>query len=139
MEITYTDSLTVEEYNELHAAVGWEVCEPARVRMALARTDCLVAARDGERAIGMARVMHDGLQAIVMDVMVCPAYQKRGIGAAIMERVMCFLDELAEDGAIFVSLIAETGQDGFYARFGFRRHPNADCGPGMTRFLVKKA
>ena len=42
--------------------------------MALDRTDFLISAQIDEKTIGMARVVQDGLQALVMDVIVLPEY-----------------------------------------------------------------
>jgi len=136
--ITYTNRLSVAEYNDLHAAVGWEYCPPHKVRAALDRSDYIVSARVGTRVIGMARVMHDGLQALIMDVMVRPEYQRRGIGTAIMNSVMQFLDGFAEEGGIYVNLAAALGKEGFYTQFGFDIRPNVLDGPGMTKFIVRE-
>ena len=138
-EITYTNSITVEEYNNLREAVGWGGCVPERVQTALARSDYLIVARDGLRAVGMARVMHDGVQALVMDVTVHPDYQGLGIGKTMMRSVMAFLEALSSGGGIFVNLMSALGKDGFYEKFGFDRRPNETRGPGMTQWISKKA
>ena len=85
----------------------------------------------------MVRVMHDGLQALIMDMLVRPEYQRKGIGTIMMERVLRYLDGFASDGGIFVNLMALDGIDGFYEKFGFQRHPRDTYGSGMTCYLVK--
>jgi len=138
MSITYTAHITVDEYNLLREAVGWGMCKPDRVQVALERSDFLTVAQAGGNSVGMARVVHDGLQALVMDVMVLPAYQGQGIGKALMKNVMKFLDELSQDGGIFVNLMSALGKDGFYEQFGFERRPNDKRGPGMTQWISRE-
>ena len=135
MNITYTDTLSVEDYNMLHEAVGWGGCDPRKVRMALDRSDFIVAAQTGGKTIGMARVIQDGLQALIMDVIVLPVYQMQGIGKAMMQRVMEYLNEQSRDGALLVNLMSAFGRAGFYEQFGFERRPSEQRGPGMTLTL----
>jgi len=83
--------------------------------------------------------MHDGLQALVMDVIVLPEYQGRGIGKELMKRVMEYLDNLSRDGGIFVNLMSAQGREGFYEQFGFERRPNDKRGPGMTLWISERS
>jgi len=135
MAITYTDHITVEDYNMLREAVAWGTYKPDKIRLALSRSDFLTVAQEDGKTIGMARVMYDGLQALIMDVIVLPAYQGQGVGKALMTNVMKFLDERSQDGEIFVNLMSALGKDGFYVPFGFERRPNDKRGPGMTQTL----
>ena len=135
---TYTDTLTVENYNILHEAVGWGVRNPQKVRMALDRSDFLISAQLNGKAIGMARVMQDGLQALVMDVIVLPEYQGQGIGKTMMERVMNYLNEISRGGGIKLTLISAVERVSFYEQFGFERRPDEKRGPGMTLWLDSK-
>ena len=100
--------------------------------MALDRSDFLIVAKRASQTIGMARVMQDGLQALVMDVIVLPEYQGQGIGKKQTERVMEYLNELSCGGGIFVNLMSAIDRDGFYGQFGFECRPNEKRGPGMT-------
>ena len=135
MNVTYTNILSVEDYNMLHEAVGWGSCNPDRVRNALARTDFLVVAQIDGNPIGMSRVIQDGLQALVMDVIVIPEYQGQGIGKTMMGRVMEYLNELSRGSGILVNLISAIGRAGFYEQFGFIQRPYENRGPGMTLWL----
>ena len=134
---TYTNNISVEDYNKLSDAVGWGVIKPERVAYALKRSDFIVAAHLDGQAIGMARVMQDGLQAHIMDVMVLPDYQKRGIGYSLMEYVMQYINNLSQNGGIFVSLMSALGKDGFYEKFGLESRPTDKSGPGMSLWIEK--
>ena len=105
--------------------------------MAIERSDFLVSAQTDNKTIGMVRVIQDGLQALVMDVIVLPEYQGRGIGKELMKYVMEYLDNLSRSGGIFVNLMSAQGREGFYEKFGFERRPNEKRGPGMTKWIGK--
>lgn len=73
---------------------------------------------DGERLAGFAAVASNGVtDAYIQDVMVHPAYQHRGIGTQLMERVMA---RLQLEGVYMVSVIyGEAALSPFYEKFGF--------------------
>ena len=109
--------LPVGDYRRLRAAVGWE--EPpvadAALRAALERT-WNVAARAGEELAGMGRLLEDGaLYATIWDMIVAPAHQRRGLGEAILARLL----ERARARTI-VALVATPEGRPLYERHGFR-------------------
>ena len=59
MEITYTNKMTAEEYNEMRGSVNWRLLTPGQAERGLAHTAFVVAARDGEKIIGMGRMLFD--------------------------------------------------------------------------------
>ena len=136
MNIVFTNRLSIDDYNKLRESVGWGVCETDRVTMALTRSDYIIVAESDGETVGAARVMHDGLQALIMDVMVLPEYQGRGVGKALMEHVMEYLDEISRHDGIFVNLMSAVGREGFYEQFGFTRRPGENRGPGMTLWFA---
>jgi GNAT superfamily N-acetyltransferase len=78
---------------------------------------CFAAAFDGDRAVGMARVLSDGASdAYIQDVVVLPSHRRRGIGAAL---VAFLRDWCAGRGIGWVGLVAEPGTTEFYGRLGF--------------------
>ena len=136
--ISYRNNITVQDYNNLRIAVGWGACKPDRVSMALERSDFITAAHMNDSTIGMARVTHDGLQALVMDVIVLPEYQGRGIDKKMMKHIMRYLDDVSQEGGIFVNLMSAQGRESFYEQFDFERRPNDKRGPGMTQWISGK-
>jgi GNAT superfamily N-acetyltransferase len=87
----------------------------------------IVAAYDGEQLIGLGRVLSDGMvHALIVDMMVLPPYQGRGVGGEIMRRLLerCEARRIRD-----VQLFAAKGKAGFYKRLGFVERP-ADA-PGM--------
>ena len=122
---------TATEYRRLRRAVGWNDLEDASIELGLAgaRYSCVLAV-DAD-VVGCGRVVGDGgLYFYLQDVIVLPELQGRGLGAAIMDAILRYLDEAAAPGA-FVGLMAAQGAEGFYRRYGFERRP--DDRPGMFR------
>lgn len=123
---------SVADYNRLREVVGWGGYPDRVAAPALARSLYGVCALVDGAVVGMARVVGDGgLVYYIQDVIVEPPYQGRGIGAALMERVMAYLRAHAVSGAV-VGLMAAYGKEGFYERYGFARRPSERLGAGMT-------
>ena len=137
MEITYTNNISAEENNMLREAVGWEVYRIDKLSVALERSDYIIAAYSDSKTVGMARVICDGLQALIIDVIVLPEYQGYGIGKTIMTLVMEYLESISHEGGVFVTLNAATGKETFYKKFGFIERPNDSRGAGMYQMIGK--
>ncbi|WP_353395851.1 GNAT family N-acetyltransferase [Hydrogenophaga sp. 5NK40-0174] len=86
--------------------------------------------RDGDKLIAMGRVVGDGgCNYEVVDVAVHPAYQKQGLGTAVMDAIMSFIEKNAPDTA-YVSLIADHHSPALYSKYGFE--PTAPVSIGMA-------
>ena len=71
-----------------------------------------------EQVIAMGRVVGDGaLNFEVVDVAVDPEYQGQGLGTAIMQAIMDYLDEHACQSA-YITLMADVPE--LYLKFGFK-------------------
>ena len=67
--------------------------------------------------IGAGRAVADGVDcAYLCDIVIHPAHQGRGLGAAIVEQLMAMAAGHAK-----LILYANPGKEGFYEKFGFRR------------------
>ena len=140
MEITYTNQMTAEEYNELRGSVNWRLLTPAQAKRGLAHTAFVVAARDGGKIVGMGRMLFDyGYTAYLGDVIIHPEYQGRGIGTEIVTRLKDMVMEAAEQGDnIMFILGAAAGKEGFYEKLGFKVRPNEFSGSGMSMWKEKE-
>lgn len=127
---------TAGQWMKLRASVGWATFEEEAAGASLAATPfCVCAFEDGE-LIGMARVLGDGVICFyVGNVMVRPDRQREGVGRAIMNEVMKYLNENAAKGAI-ASLLSIEGAEEFYTRFGFEKRPGGGMGCGMSLQLA---
>jgi GNAT superfamily N-acetyltransferase len=123
--------LTVEEYQRLRGAVGWSPMTDEGVSVGLPNAlYSVVLLHDGE-IVGCGRVVGDGgLYFYLQDVIVLPDHRGRGLGGAIMDRVMEYLERMARPGA-FVGLMAAQDVAPFYERYGFEVRPERQ--PGMGR------
>ena len=135
--IVYRNSISAEEYNDMRIAVDWKVLDVEQAATGLENSAYLTVAYDGDRPVGMARVVSDGgYMNLIADVMVIPEYQKKGIGGQLIKNVNSYLDDLGKDGlCIMVNLMATTGNEGFYEKYGYVARPNETMGAGMVRWI----
>jgi GNAT superfamily N-acetyltransferase len=89
----------------------------------------------------MSRVLTDGgCVALILDVVVLPEYQGKGIGRDLMLSVMKYInDRLDPNEVSHVCLMAAKGKEDFYKKFGFEERPNDKSGAGMTQCIKKDA
>ena len=132
--IAYSNDLNPEEYICMRNAVGWAGLSFGQAKRGLENASYAVVARDGGKAVGMARVLFDfGYTAYIHDVIVLPDYQRRGIGTELMNHVLGWLrDNSNPDEYMQYVIVAAKGKEAFYERFGFVARPTGDLGPGMT-------
>ena len=135
--IVYKDKISGREYNDMRIAVGWKTLNMKPAETGLKNSAYLTVAYDGDRPVGMARVISDGgYMALIVDVMVIPEYQKKGIGGQLIKNVNCYLDDLGKDGlCIMVNLMATVDKEGFYEKYGYTARPNKNMGAGMVRWI----
>ena len=135
--ITFRNMISVQAYNEMRAAVNWKVLDEQQAQTGLDHSVYLIAAYDGERPVGTARVIGDqGYMYLIVDVMVLPEYQKQGIGKEMLIRVNEWIDSRSAGGiCVMANLMATSGNEGFYEKFGFVKRPNDTMGAGMVRWI----
>ncbi|MGX5556790.1 GNAT family N-acetyltransferase [Bacillus cereus] len=134
MEKQYTisnDTPTLEEYKYLCSAVGWEDHINFDVaEISLKNSIFVVIVKDESKAIGMGRIVGDGVVYFyIQDVVVDPDYQGLGIGKKIMNVLVEYLKENAPNKA-FVGLFAPEGKEKFYEKYDFK-----DYSPGIARMF----
>ncbi len=119
-----------DAFARLFRLTGWDPggrLTQAAAREALAHTWYAVCAYEGERLVGTGRIVGDGvLHALLADVIVDPAYRRRGIGSAIVERLT---EEAVRRRVLDTQLFCARGKRPFYERLGFVARP--DDAPGM--------
>ena len=137
MDVQYVNHLSVEDYNYLRKSAQWSEVEGKQAAIGIHHSAFLIAAVVNGKTVGMARVVSDGgYIAIIVDVVVLPDYQGKGIGKAMMQKIMDYLNGTLEKGQfVFVNLMAAKNKEPFYASFGFEVRPNDNVGAGMTQYL----
>lgn len=129
---------SLEEYKTLIDAVQWTRFNNLdAARESLPQSLFAVVAEIDGQVCGMARVIGDGQQFFyIMDVAVTPEMQGRGVGTALMNEIVDYIQAAAPENAL-VGLYTGAALDGFYARFGFH---GPDTGLyGMTTKKLRKA
>lgn len=124
-----TADICIDELNDLFQRVGFPRRDPGRLAVALVNTHRSIwirAARKSRMAkegqlLGFARATSDGaLSATIWDVAVTPAWQKGGLGRALVERLTA---SLVTEGISLITLYAEPGVVGLYEKLGFVKDP----------------
>ncbi len=137
--ITFTHTITVEEYNRLRASVDFITIRPNRAETALKNSLYTLIAMDGEKPAGMARVVGDGGYVyFICDVIVRPDHQSMGLGRQIIETVLAWLEkQVREEETIMVNLMSAMDKEPFYEKLGFHKRPFGNHGSGMSLWLKK--
>ena len=135
--ITFTHTITIEEYNRLRASVDFITIRPNRAATALKNSLYTLIAMDGTKPVGMARVVGDGGYVyFICDVIVRPDYQSNGLGRRIIETVLSWLkDQVKEGETIMVNLMSAMDKEPFYEKLGFNKRPFGNHGSGMSLWL----
>ena len=120
---------SASEYLSLRESVGWHILDLASTKLGLERSLYSVCVLKGDAVVGCGRVVGDGgIYFYIQDVIICPQYQRCGLGTRVMEKLMGYVDVTAKPGA-FIGLLAAPGLSEFYGHFGFNCFP--DDSPGM--------
>lgn len=129
------NGLTPQIYCTLRAKVGFQPYAPEDVKTALKKTLFSVVICDGERPVGLARIVGDDrIVFFIKDVVVDPEYQHKEIGRHIVEALLRYIDRKACPNA-YVGLMCTPHTEEFYEKFGFIRRPCKGLGNGMVKFV----
>ena len=109
----------VADYMRLRAAAGMSARSVEGAAIGLPNSWFGVTILHQGRAVGMGRIIGDGGTAFqIVDIVVEPDHQKRGLGKRIMTALMERLIAEAPANA-YVSLIADGDAQYLYAKYGF--------------------
>lgn len=130
--------LCYEDYCRLRESVGWTNFSKEQTQAALSNSLYTVAAFENSQAVGMGRLIGDGMYLVIADIVVNPVYQGKGIGSKIVSMLIEYTTkELPDGGRTSIQLISEKGKEPFYEKLGFKRIPNDFCGSGMKMVIRK--
>ena len=117
----------------LYRSAGWWPefeADTFLVARMIAGSHCFLTAMDGQRLVGMGRVISDRANdAYIQDVTVHPDCRNQGIGAGLLNELLA---RIKSDGLPWIGLIAERNTFPFYVQLGFEKMPDS------TPMLFKK-
>ncbi|HYO44709.1 MAG TPA: GNAT family N-acetyltransferase [Candidatus Limnocylindrales bacterium] len=116
-QITFSDALDDIDWAALKAALAADHFDngrtPEEYEASSRRSHAVVFARDGDRFVGNARLLSDGVcNAYLVDVWTASAYRRRGIASGMVRRL------LGTVPGQHVALFTEDRR-GFYEQIGF--------------------
>lgn len=121
MEIRIDDSLDGIDWAQAKADLAADDFDngrsPEALRRSFHQSQHVAIARDGDRVVGMARLLSDGVcNAYLLDVWTASSYRRQGIASSLVRR-LC-----KEVPGHHVGLQTDDAQ-GFYESLGFRPQP----------------
>ncbi len=112
----FNEQVSVKELADLRESVGWNRMEREYANP-LMTSYYHIAVYENEKLIGYIDSVSNGVtDAYIQDLMVCPDYQGKGIGTALMDKM---IEYLKEKRICMISVIYEANLKPFYKRFGF--------------------
>jgi len=126
IEIKFIETWPENEIVELYKAGGWwkDSYNKSGIKYLLKGSFAFAVAVDksSRKAVGMGRIISDGVSdAYIQDLVVLPEFRDKGIGQKL---VKALLDYCISEGILWIGLIAEPNQDGFYSIIGFKSMEN---------------
>ncbi len=124
MKITYTEEkkFTQDEIQRLFLSVGWVSGQyPSRLYKALMHSSTVITAWDGDRLVGLVRLIDDSeLVAYMHYVLVNPAYHGRGIAGNMIKMV-----KEKYRNYLYIEIMPEESKNAsFYEKYGFQTMPD---------------
>ena len=127
MEIREYTDYREEEILRLYTEVGWTAYteDSAALRKGYEHSLLVLAAYEGDELLGVVRAVGDGATIVfVQDILVFPAYQRRGIGTALLRAV---LDRYPYVRQIELTTDNTPETIAFYQSLGFREFSEIGC------------
>ena len=127
VKITKERSVSIDDVLHLYQAVGWTnyTNQPQMLAQALTHSLAIYLARDGEKIVGLVRLIGDDFSLVfVQDLIVLPSYQRQGIGSALMKQALADYKD-----AYQVQLATDESEKtlGFYRSLGFETLSSFQC------------
>ena len=127
VKITKERSVSIDDVLHLYQAVGWTnyTNQLQMLAQALTHSLAIYLARDGEKIVGLVRLIGDDFSLVfVQDLIVLPSYQRQGIGSALMKQALADYKDVYQ-----VQLATDESEKtlGFYRSLGFETLSSFQC------------
>lgn len=132
------NQLDYNTYVSLRETVGWNNFSKEQTEIALRNSFYSITVQGAGQNIGMGRVIGDGIYFTIVDVIVKPEFQGKGIGTLIIQNILKFIEDgMCSGSRVSIQLIAEMGKEDFYIKQGFKLIPHEYCGPALRKIIYK--
>lgn len=116
-----TKELNAEQITLLRSSVNWDRVRSAeKWQEVLSKSSFVYSVWDGDRLVGMGRLLEDGIMCNIYDVVVHKDYQGRGIGKMIMDNLINYTNG---KNYVLISVFIQPENKEFlipfYEKFGF--------------------
>jgi len=136
MSKNYTIDNTIDyaDYRAIRAAVGFREVSERQFELALKNSRYIAVAKDGGKSVGLIKAAgDDGFYWVIADLAILPEYQGQGLGRRLLDGFLDYAKSQARIGEnVFISLLAASGKESFYEKFGFKTRPYDSYGAGMS-------
>ena len=127
IKIIKETSVSIDDVLPIYQAVGWTnyTNQPQMLEQALSHSLATYLARDGEKIVGLVRLVGDSFSSVfVQDLIVLPSYQRQGIGSSLMKQALADYKD-----AYQVQLATDESEKalGFYRSLGFETLSSFQC------------
>lgn len=130
------NDLTYQEYVNLRSSVGWNNFAKEQISESIRNSLYIVTAVENDVPIAMGRLIGDGMYYLIVDMVVKPEFQNKGIGSKMMDMLLAYVeDRTPSGGRSSIQLIAEKEKENFYIKKGFKCIPHEFCGCGMRKII----
>ncbi|WP_138434605.1 GNAT family N-acetyltransferase [Winogradskyella algicola] len=118
---TNLDTINWKDISELFQLVNWGTRDPKDIEKAFKKSAVTCFIKDKDVIVGFGRTVDDGqYYALLVDVVVHPKYQSKGIGTQIVNALKNRLK-----GYNFITLTAAPNKEGFYEKIGWKKQTSA--------------
>ncbi len=116
-----TRDIDPEQLDKLWTAIGWRERGSQKWQEVLSKSSYVCSAWNDNTLVGTGRILEDGMMCMFYDIGVHPDYQRQGIGAGIMERL---INQVRDKAFASIGLFAWEENPAnlpFYEKFGFEK------------------
>ena len=115
------NTINWKKVSELFQLVDWGIRNPNEIENSFRKSSFTCFAKVDTEIIGFGRTVDDGkYYALLVDIVIHPEYQSRGIGKTIVNELRKRLE-----GYNFITLTAAPNKEGFYQKLGWKKQKSA--------------
>ncbi len=92
------NDLTYQEYISLRSSVGWNNFAKEQVSKSINNSMYSVTVVENGETIAMGRLLGDGIYFMIVDIVVNPEFQGKGIGSKIVDMLLIYVDDMTPIG-----------------------------------------